>query len=202
MSREEYLNELKEKLTQNNIPGIDAMMEFYDEAISDRVEDGMSEEDAVAAMEDTDSVVKAAKLDKPIAALMADKVKESHKEASEKGHGTLFVVLAVIGFPIWFPLLIAFFAIIFALYVSMWAIVVSIYAVELSFAISAVATFFGSLTFIMGQIPFATALALLGCTGILGGLAILLWKPIVAMTRGMIKLIKAVFRGIKSVFVK
>ena len=38
--------------------------------------------------------------------------------------------------------------------------------------------------------------------GILGGLAILLWKPIVAMTRGMIKLIKAVFRGIKSVFVK
>ena len=202
MSREEYLNELRDKLTQNNIPGIDAMIEFYDEAISDRMEDGMSEDDAVAAMEDTDSVVKTAKLDKPIASLMADKVKESHKEASEKGHGTLFVVLAVVGFPIWFPLLIAFFAILFALYISMWAVVVSIYAVELSFAISAVAALLGSFTFIMGQIPFATSLALLGCTGILGGLAVLMWKPIVAITKWMIKLIKVVFRSIKSVFVK
>lgn len=202
MSKEEYLNELKEKLTENNIPGIDAMLDFYDEAISDRIEDGMEEADAVAAMEDTDSIVKAAKLDRPLPALMADKVKETHKEASEKGHGALFVTLAIVGFPIWFPLLIAFFAIVFSLYISMWAVVVSIYAVELSFAIAAVASLLGCATFAMGQIPFPTAIAFLGCACLFAGLTIILWKPIVAITRGMIKLIKAVFRGIKSAFVK
>lgn len=202
MSKEEYLNGLKEKLAENNIPGIDAMIDFYDEAISDRMEDGMSEDDAVAAMEDTDSIVKAAKLDRPIAALMADKVKESHKEASENGHGTLFVILAVVGFPIWFPLLVAFFAIIFSLYISMWAVVVSIYAVELSFAITAVASLLGCATFLMGQIPFATAIAFLGFACLFAGLTVILWKPIVVITRGMIRLIKAVFRGIKSMFVK
>ena len=202
MSREEYLSELREKLSQNNIQGVDAMTEFYDEAISDRIEDGMSEEDAVASMEDTDSIVKSALLDKPITTLMADRVKERHKEASESGHGTLFVVLTVVCFPIWFPILIAFFAIIFSLYVALWAVVVSIYAVELSFAICSVAALLGSFTFIMGQIPFATALALLGLACFFAGLTILLWKPIVAITKGMIKLIKAVFRSIKGIFVR
>lgn len=202
MSKEEYLNELKEKLTENNIPGIDAMLDFYDEAISDRIEDGMGEDDAVAAMEDTDSIVKAAKLDKPLTSLMADKVKETHKEASENGHGALFVILAIVGFPIWFPLLVSFLAIIFALYISMWAVVVSIYAVELSFAITAAVSLLGCFTFAMGQIPFPTAIGLLGCACLFGGLTLIMWKPIVAITRWMIKLIKAVFRGIKSIFVK
>ncbi len=202
MSREEYLGKLREKLEQNNIQGADAMMEFYEEAIADRIEDGMSEEEAVAAMEDPDEIVRSALLDKPIAALMANRVKERHKEASESGHGTLFVVLAVVCFPIWFPLLIAFFAVIFSLYIALWAVVVSIYAVELAFAICAVATLLGSFTFLMGQIPFATAIALIGCTCFFAGLTILLWKPIVAITKGMISLIKAVFRSIKKMFVK
>ena len=202
MSREEYLNGLREKLSQNKIPGIDAMIEFYDEAIADRIEDGMSEEEAVGSMEEADSIVKSALLDKPITTLMADSVRKKHKEANESGHGTLFVVLTVVCFPIWFPLLVAFLAIIFSLYVAMWAVVVSIYAVELSFAIGSVAALLASLTFIMGQIPFPTALALLGCACLLAGLAILMWKPIVAITKWMISLIKAVFRSIKSVFVK
>lgn len=202
MSREEYISQLREKLTANKIPGIDSMIEFYDEAIADRVEDGMSEDEAVAAMEDIDSIVKAAMLDKPITSLMADNVKKRHKEASESGHGALFVVLMIVGFPIWFPLLVAFLSIIFSLYIAMWAIVVSIYAVELSFAISAVVCLLGAATFAMGQIPFATAIALLGCALILGGLTLLMWKPIVALTKWMIKIIKVVFRSIKSIFVK
>lgn len=202
MLREEYLSQLREKLTQNNIQGIDAMIEFYGEAIDDRIEDGMSEEDAVAAMEDTDSIVKNAKLDKPIASLMADKVKEKHKEASSSGHGTLFTVLAIVGFPIWFPLLIAFFAVIFSLYISMWAVVVSLYSVELSFGVASLASLFGIAAYFMGQIPLETAIALLGCSLLFAGLAIILWRPIVALTKWMIKLIKVVFRAIKSMFVK
>ncbi len=202
MLRQEYLDQMRDKLTANNIPGVDGMIDFYDEAISDRIEDGMSEEDAVAAMEDVDSVVKAALLDKPITKLMADKAREKHKEASENGHGTLFVVLMVVGFPIWFPLLVTFLSVIFSLYVALWAIVISIYAVELSFAIVSLVALFGCAAFFMGQIPFVTAIALLGISLLFAGLTLLLWKPIVALTKWMIKLIKAIFRGIKSMFVR
>ena len=115
MLRDEYLSNLKDKLAANNIPGIDSMIDFYDEAISDRIEDGMSEEDAVAAMEDADEVVKSALLDKPIAALMMESARKKHQEANEKGHGALFVVLAIVGFPIWFPLVVTAGALIMVL---------------------------------------------------------------------------------------
>ena len=59
------------------------MIEFYAEMIDDRMEDGMSEEEAVAAMEDIDRVIAQAKLDRPLPALMLDKVKESHEKANE-----------------------------------------------------------------------------------------------------------------------
>ncbi len=202
MSKEEFIKELKDRLTENNIPGADQMIEFYEEAIADRIEDGMSEEEAVAAMEDADSIVKAAKLDKPITSLMADRVKERHEDAKNNGHGAAFVVLTILGFPVWFPLLVAFLSIIFALYISMWAVVVSIYAVEISFAATSIGALVTSFTYFAGSIPGVTAIALIGVALLLAGLTLILWKPIIALSKWMVKLIKAVFRGIKSMFVK
>ena len=51
MLRDEYLSNLKDKLAANNIPGIDSMIDFYDEAISDRIEDGMSDWDMCKIIE-------------------------------------------------------------------------------------------------------------------------------------------------------
>ena len=201
MLRDEYLNELRNRLNENDIPGADGMIEFYEEMIDDRMEDGMSEEEAVAAMEDIDQVIAQAKLNRPLPALMLDKVKESQKKASESSKGLLWIVLAIVGFPVWFPLAIAFLSIVFTLYVSLWTIVIAIYAVELAFGISAVACFFGGFAFVFGQIPFATALALWGCALLLAGLCILMWKPILAATKGMIEMIKWLFGKIKSIFV-
>jgi uncharacterized membrane protein len=200
MLREEYINQLSTRLKENDIANADSMVEFYEEMLADRMEDGMTEEEAVASMEDIDHVVSQAKLDRPLPALMFDKVKESHEKASKNSKGTLWIALAIIGFPVWFPLVIAFLSIVLALYISLWAIVVSVYAIEFALGVSAVAGFLGGFAFIFGQIPFATTLALWGCALILAGLGILLWKPICLATKGMIELIKWLFRNIKSVF--
>lgn len=201
MLRDEYINVLRTRLKENEIPNADGMIEFYEEMIADRMEDGMSEEEAVAAMEDIDHVVAQAKLDRPLPALMLDKVKESREKANERSKGGLWIALAIVGFPVWFPLTIAFLAVIFSLYISLWAIVISIYAVEFSFGISAVAFFLGGFAVIFGQIPFAAAVAMWGCAFLLAGLCLLLWKPILLATKGMIEIIKWVFRKIKSAFV-
>lgn len=201
MLRNEYLDTLRTRLNENEIPNIDGMIEFYGEMIDDRMEDGMNEEEAVAAMEDIDHIVAQAKLDRPLPALMLDKVKESHKKADKSSKGGLWIALAIIGFPVWFPLVITFLSVVFTLYISLWAIVISIYAVEFALGISAVACFLGGFAVVFGLIPLASALALWGAGILLAGLTLLLWKPIIAATKGMIDMIKWLFRKIKGIFV-
>ena len=132
MLRDEYISVLRTRLKENEIPNADGMIEFYEEMIADRMEDGMSEEEAVAAMEDIDHVVAQAKLDRPLPALMLDKVKESREKANERSKGGLWIALAIVGFPVWFPLMVAAGAIVFALYIVAWALIVSLWAIEVA----------------------------------------------------------------------
>ena len=197
MGKQEYLARLGQELAGNNISGADQMIEFYGEMIDDRMEDGMTEEEAVASMENIDSVVAQAKIDQPITALVSAKVRESHEKAKKDGKGTLWTVLAVVGSPVWVPLLAAFFIILLAIYVTMWAVVAALFAVEIALGISAAACFVGGFTVLFGWIPFPTTIAAWGCALILGGLCILLWKPVCRMAAWLARLIKYVFKKIK-----
>ena len=202
MSREEYLSRLRQGLTECGIPNVDQMIDFYAELIDDRMEDGMTEEEAVASMESIDSIVNQAKADRPITELVTARMKESHESAKEKGHGTMWMVLAIIGFPVWFPLLVAFFVILLAVYVSLWAVVIVLYAVEFAFGICAAAFFVAGFGVLFGWIPFVTTLALWGSALIAAGLFLLLWKPIFKLAGCLIRLIRATFRKIKGVFAR
>ena len=202
MSKEAYLDLLNQKLLDNEIPGADQMVDFYAEMIEDRMEDGMTEEEAVATMEDVDSIVEHAKADRPITELVTARVKESHENAVKKGHGTLWMVLAIIGFPVWFPLMVAFFAVLLSVYIVLWAVVGTLYVVEFAFGISAAACFVFGFGVLFGWIPIATTLVGWGLALVLGGLFLLLWHPICALAGALIRLIKATFRKIKGVFAK
>ena len=202
MSRTEYLSQLKERLIQEEIPNADQMIEYYAEMIDDRMEDGMTEEEAVSSMESIESIVSQAKIDRPITSLMTARVKESHDNAKKKGKGGLWMVLAILGFPVWFPLLTAFSVVVLALYIVLWAVVVALFAVEFSFGIAAIACIVGGFGLLLGLIPFATALAAWGCAMVLIGLFILLWKPVCKLAEGLIALIRISFRKIKGVFIR
>ena len=51
MTKEEFLRTLKAELEKQSISNIESMIEYYDEMICDRMEDGMSEEAAVESMD-------------------------------------------------------------------------------------------------------------------------------------------------------
>ena len=190
------------KLMEADIPGIDQMVDFYAEMIDDRMEDGMMEEEAVASMENIDSIVSQARADRPITDLVTARMKESHEAAKKEGHGTRWMVLAIIGFPVWFPLLVAFFAVLLAVYVSLWAVVIALYAVEFALGIGAAALFVGGFGVLFGWIPFVTFMAGWGIALMAAGLFLLLWKPISSLAGLLIRVIKATFRKIKGIFVK
>ena len=202
MRKEAYLDLLRMKLMEADIPGIDQMVDFYAEMIDDRMEDGMMEEEAVASMENIDSIVSQARADRPITDLVTARMKESHEAAKKEGHGTRWMVLAIIGFPVWFPLLVAFFAVLLAVYVSLWAVVIALYAVEFALGIGAAALFVGGFGVLFGWIPFVTFMAGWGIALMAAGLFLLLWKPISSLAGLLIRVIKATFQKIKGIFVK
>ena len=57
MTRVEYLTELDRRLSALSKEQADEYLAYYAEMMADRMEDGMSEEDAVASMECVDGVV-------------------------------------------------------------------------------------------------------------------------------------------------
>ncbi len=194
MNKAEFLTELNVRLQDLPQDEIDRSIMFYDEMIEDRKEDGMSEEDAVAALGNIDTIVEQIMLDRPLPTLMREKIRPTRRLNAFE------IVLIVLGFPIWFSLLIAFFAVIVSVYVSIWAVIISLYATVLGLAAGGVG---GVIITLMsfGINPFLGTLVLGGSLFILG-VGILMFFPVNQLAIALVKLTGSFYRWIKSLFIK
>ena len=194
MKKEAFLNELRSRLYGLPQSDIEDRVSFFGEMIDGRMEDGMSEEEAVAAMEPIDTIVGQIMSEIPLARLVKTKVKP------EKGHKAWKIVLLICLFPIWFPLFIAFAAIIFSLLVAIWAVIISFYVVAGSLVIAslgcviATGAYFGIGRIVPGIGGFG---AIFVCIG----LSILFFLLSIAMTKGTVFLTRKMFIGLKTSFV-
>lgn len=197
MTREAFLISLKEKLSDLPESETEKAIAFYSESIDDRMEDGLSEEEAVNSLGSVAEIVEEIRTNLPLAVLIGQKVKESHQKADNK---TLWIVLAVCGFPLWLPLGIAFAAVILAVYVSLWAVVISLYAAVFSFGVAAVCGLIAGMIrcFIAG---FWQGAAFIGAALCLAGLFIITIKPIFWLTKKIIHLTGVLIRKIKKLFI-
>lgn len=124
MCKEEFLRLLKKELSFLPKDEVKDCLAFYNEMIDNRIEEGMSEEDAIKDIGSIEEIVKQIVYEKHI---NKDKIKRRLKVGE--------IVLLAVGSPIWLSLLIAFFAIIFSLYISLWAIVISLWSIFVSFIV-------------------------------------------------------------------
>lgn len=192
MNKTEFLQRLGEKLTALPENEIEKTQGFYSEMIDDRIEDGMSEDDAVAAIGDIDAIVKGSLLDLPLATLMKAKIKP------KSGLKIWEIVLLVLGFPLWFPLLGAFFAIILAVYASVWAVIISLYAAVASLMIGGIA---GTFSIFFAQ-SLASGLFMLGCGLFFAGVGIFAFFGVTKLSIWLVKLTGLFLRWVKSLFIK
>lgn len=194
LKKEAFLNELRNRLSGLPQTDIEDRIAFFGEMIDGRMEDGMSEEEAVAAMEPIDTIVGQIMSEIPLARLVKSKVKP------EKGHKAWKIVLLICLFPIWFPLLITFAAIAFSLLVAIWAVIISFYVVAGSLVIAslgcviATGAYFGIGRIVPGIGGFG---AIFVCIG----LSILFFLLSIAMTKGTVFLTRKMFIGLKTSFV-
>ena len=59
MNKQEFLSELKNRLAGIPQKDIDQTIEFYEELILDKMEEGQLEEEAIASLDSIDEIVKA-----------------------------------------------------------------------------------------------------------------------------------------------
>ncbi len=194
MNKAEFNQYLSEKLRDLPQSDIEKSLNFYCEIIDDRMEDGMSEEEAVAAVGDIDKIVKEILLDAPLANLMKAKLKPRGKM-----HGWE-IALLVIGFPLWFPLLMAFGAVFLSVYVVIWSLIISLYAVDLSFAVAGVAGVIQA--FVLFTVGVPSGLFMLGCAIFSAGIAIFAFFGVRELTGMLIRLTGSFMRSVKSMLIK
>lgn len=194
MRKEEFLTALRDALHGLPARDLERSLEFYREMIDDRMEDGLSEEEAVAAIGPVEDVVAQILSETPLPRLVREKVRP------HRGLRIWEIVLLVLGSPVWLPLLAAAALVILAVYLVIWAVIVSLYAVDLSFAVCGVAGLFGIyLAERTGNL--AAGIMMLGAGFICAGIAIFLFFGFNQATRGILLGSKRVVLGLKSRFV-
>ena len=144
------------------------------------MEDGLSEEEAVAGMGQVET----------IAAQIRGELPQSPAEGMKgerRGLQGWEILLLVLGFPLWLPLLIAASVLLLSGWIVVWALVLCLWAVELSLVAGAFGGLAAALQYLLrGQM--AQGLLLLGASLVLGGLAIFLFYGCKAATGGAARL--------------
>ena len=194
MTKLEFISSLYERLSGVPKKELEDRVSFYVEAIEDRIEDGLSEEDAVADVGSVDSIAAEILNEIPLSRLVKDKIKPKRKPHAWE------IALIAAGFPVWLPILISAVAVAFALYGSVWAVIISLWAVFGAIVGCAVGGVVGSLMlFAAGQAP--SALAPFGAGIFLGGLSIFAFFGCREATKGILMLTKKTALGIKKCFI-
>ena len=193
MNKYEFLGRLRERLAGLPPEDIEKSLDYYAELIADRIEDGMSEEEAVAAMGSIDEIVSQILEDTPLPKLVKEKVRP------KRALRTWEILLIVLGFPLWLPLLIAFASVIFSVLVAIGSVIISLFAVAVSVGACALALLLVSpFCFASGG---ALGMILIGAALICAGFCILTFIGAKYATAGILWLCKKGVRAVKSCFV-
>ena len=126
MNKREFISKLRRRLAGLPKQELRERLNFYSEMIDDRVEDGLSENEAVKAVGGIDEIVEQILADRPELATRGSMRRDLKKWE---------IALLAIGSPIWASLLIAAAAVVFSLYITAWALVVTLWVLEIPFFI-------------------------------------------------------------------
>lgn len=122
MTKQGFLSELARALGKLPHTEVEQALAFYDEAISDRMEDGLSEAEAVADLGPIDEIAaQIAAETPPIPRAIA---------RANTGSRTLNIVLLAVFSPIWVPVVLALAAAALAVYVAIWAVIAALWTVD------------------------------------------------------------------------
>ncbi len=195
MNKQEFLAELRGELRGIPREDIEERIQFYREMIDDRMEEGLTEEQAVAELGPMERLAAQILSEVPLTKLVRERMRPSRTLRIWE------IVLLLLGSPVWLPLLAAMFAVILSIYLVVWSLIITLWAVEASFAGCSLGLVFAFLVLIL-QGKTVPAIALLGGGLVCAGLAIFGFFACRGISKGLLTASKKIWLWIKSRFVK
>ena len=193
MNKQEYLARLDALLACLPKDARTESLTFYAEMIDDRIEEGMTEEDAVAALGSPGMAAEAILDDLPAVPRAVVKTRRKSR--------TLMWTLIILGSVVWVPLLIAFALVAVSVYACIWILIACLWivavALMVALPIGGLVAFWGAMA---GNIPFALAEAGAGLFG--AGLGLAMIYVSLGATKRLARLSKTWARKMASPFVK
>ena len=180
MHKEEFLARLERRLSGLPRADREERLNFYAEMIDDRMEEGLSEEEAVAAVDAAGEIEADPPAPKP-----------------KRVWGSWGVLLLVLGSPLWLSLLVAAAAVVFSVFVSLWAVVISLWSVFGALAGSALGVLAGGAVLACCGHGL-TGAAMMGIGLICAGLSIFAFFGCKAVTKGVWMRTKMSFANLRK----
>lgn len=194
MHKQEFIANLRSKLSGLPSQEVEERLAFYSEMIDDRIEEGLTEQEAVSDIGPIEEIAVQIIADIPLAKIAKERIKPKRELKAWE------IVLLVLGSPIWFSLAVAAFAVMLSLYAVLWSLIISAWAAFASFAACGVCGMVAGGAFALGGNGL-TGIAMVGAGLVCTGLAILLLFGCKVATKGCVLLTKKIALGIKSCFV-
>ena len=202
MNKRKFLLRLKRALRGCSPSEIQSRLAFYSEMIDDRVEEGVSEKEAIQAIGNPDDIASEIRME----------LNERPKK-EKRPLGTGAKILIAVGSPIWLSLLIAASAVVFSLVISLAAVVFSVFVCMFAALICVFAAVFAlgvsALACLIAGIAcafegmFIQLLLWTGVSFVCAGLCIALALLCVPAGKGILRAIAAVWRLVsRTVFRK
>lgn len=193
MLKYEFLTALREQLVGLPKEDIEERISFYEEMINDRMDEGKTEEEAVAEIGTVDEVVKEIAGDTKLVKLVKEKMTPKR---SLRGWE---IALIIGSFPFWLPIVIVSLVLALVGFILIWTLVIVAYTVETSLWVgSALSGISFIMTFVNGEPNFM----MLGMSVMALGGAILMIFGCYGATKLTIGLTKRMMIGIKSAFIR
>ena len=186
MTKLEFILALNEKLSAYPKAEVQQRLSFYSEMIEDRMEDGLSEEEAVAAVGDVERIAA------EIAAELTPEEAPKPPKPAPREWKTWVIVLLIVGSPVWVSLAVGAGAAVLSLYASVWAVIISLWAVFGSLAACGVCGIACGIGFAFGGYIFP-GLAVVAAALVCAGLSILAFFGCKAITDLTVTLTKRLF---------
>lgn len=195
MNKQEFLMQLRKGLSGFPQDDIEERLTFYSEMIDDRMEEGLSEENAVCEIGNIDELISQIASDIPLTKLVKENI------TPNRNLKVWEIVLLILGSPIWLSLLIAAFAVILSLYAVLWTVTICLWA---AFASLSCCAFSGIISgIILACIGNAlTGAAIIGAGIMCAGCSIFMFYGCKAETKGIWVLTKKIIVWIKNRFIK
>lgn len=199
MNKQEFITLLEKKLSGIPQEDINKTLDYYNEIILDKIDEGISEEEAVNSLGSIDEIIDQTLKEISFPKLVKEKLNLNRKLQ------TWEIVLICATSIFWVPLLIVLLSVIIVVYICIWSGVIALGASSITCLATSLVAVLGiidivTLNISSGIFSIGIGLAMLGCGLLLGLLTLKLSKVMVLICKKLVLKCKSLFvkRGEKD----